>query len=634
MEPGAAPDPRRWRALALVCVAFFMVILDVAIVNVALPSIQEDLGISRDTLQWIVTAYSLAFGGFLLLGGRAADLLGRRKVFMFGMVLFTGGSLACGLADSGTQLIIFRAIQGLGGAIVSPATLAIISDSFRHDQAERNKAFGIWGAVAGSGAAAGVLLGGILVEYLGWEAIFFVNVPVGVAIFALAPTLISEGRVEGADRRVDVLGAALVTSGLVLFVYAMSEAPDAGWGSAQTLGLTAVSVALVAAFFWWEARTPTPIVPLGLFRIRPVFVANTVGVLLGATLFGGFFLLTLYMQTVLGYSALEAGLAFLATAGMTIPRRGDRASRRHARGREARDDGRHRVPGLRVPLVHAAAGRRDVLEEPVHPVRDQRLRPGVHLHPHGPRSALPHRGSDRRCRLGPAQHLAAARRCGRCRADLDDLQRASRHARGRRRGPVVGADRRLQLGLRGRLGLRAARRGRRLGSPQARRRSGRGRPATRPRGLAARPGLLHQLRRRDLDVSVLEDPRELVPVELPVEAQAEPAAVPEVRRTEEPLGVGLDEHLLNAALGRSPQRERPVAVVVVQDHREGALVPDEKGRVTVAQPLAGLRKGEAELADAIEDLIVVSHARTWRTRRARCGPRARPTQLPRPVRSR
>src|SRR5829696_8275542 len=306
MEPGAAPDPRRWRALALVCVAFFMVILDVAIVNVALPSIQEDLGISRDTLQWIVTAYSLAFGGFLLLGGRAADLLGRRKVFMFGMVLFTGGSLACGLADSGTQLIIFRAIQGLGGAIVSPATLAIISDSFRHDQAERNKAFGIWGGVAGSGAAAGVLLGGILVEYLGWEWIFFVNVPVGIAIFALAPTLISEGRIEDADRRVDVLGAALVTSGLVLFVYAMSEAPDAGWASAQTLGLTALSVALVAAFFWWEARTPTPIVPLRLFRIRPVFVANTVGVLLGATIFGGF-------------SPLEAGFAFLATAGMTIP---------------------------------------------------------------------------------------------------------------------------------------------------------------------------------------------------------------------------------------------------------------------------------------------------------------------------
>jgi EmrB/QacA subfamily drug resistance transporter len=319
MEGVIVPDPRRWRALALVCVAFFMVILDVAIVNVALPSIGRDLELSRDTLQWIVTAYSLAFGGFLLLGGRAADLLGRRRVFMFGMVLFTGGSLACGIAESGTQLIVFRALQGLGGAIVSPATLAIISDAFRHDAAERNKAFGIWGAVAGSGAAAGVLLGGVLVEYLGWAWIFFVNVPVGAAIFALTPTLISEGRIEGADRRVDALGAILVTSGLVLFVYAMSEAPDAGWGSAQTLGLTALAVALVAAFFWWETRAPAPIVPLGLFRIRPVFVANTVGVLLGATLFGGFFLLTLYMQDILGYSPLEAGLAFLATAGMTIP---------------------------------------------------------------------------------------------------------------------------------------------------------------------------------------------------------------------------------------------------------------------------------------------------------------------------
>ncbi|HEU6446639.1 MAG TPA: MFS transporter [Gaiellaceae bacterium] len=319
MEAGIVPDPRRWRALALVCVAFFMVILDVAIVNVALPSIQRELELSRDTLQWIVTAYSLAFGGFLLLGGRAADLLGRRRVFMFGMVLFTGGSLACGLADSGGQLIAFRALQGLGGAIVSPATLAIISDAFRHDTAERNKAFGIWGAVAGSGAAAGVLLGGVIVEYLGWSWIFFVNVPVGIAIFALTPVLISEGRIEGAERRVDAAAAILVTAGLVTFVYAMSEAPDAGWFSLQTIGLTAVAVALVAAFFWKETRTDAPLVPLGLFRIRAVFVANTTGFLLGATIFGGFFLLTLYMQNILGYSPLEAGFAFLATAGMTIP---------------------------------------------------------------------------------------------------------------------------------------------------------------------------------------------------------------------------------------------------------------------------------------------------------------------------
>ena len=313
------PDPRRWHALALVCVAFFMVVLDVAIVNVALPSIQTDLEISRDTLQWIVTAYSLAFGGFLLLGGRAADLFGRRRVFMIGMALFTAGSLACALATSGTMLIIFRAIQGFGGAIVSPATLAIISAAFRHGGAERNKAFGIWGGVAGSGAAAGVLLGGVLVEYLGWEWIFLVNVPVGIAIIALAPWLISEGRIEGADRRVDPLAAVLVTAGLVSFVYAMSEAPDAGWTSGQTFLFTAIAVVLIAIFLWREVRTDAPLVPLWIFRLRPVTVANAVGALLGGAIFGGFFLLTLYMQQVLGYSPLKAGVAFLATAGTTIP---------------------------------------------------------------------------------------------------------------------------------------------------------------------------------------------------------------------------------------------------------------------------------------------------------------------------
>jgi EmrB/QacA subfamily drug resistance transporter len=313
------PDPRRWHALALVCVAFFMVVLDVAIVNVALPSIQTDLGITRDQLQWIVTAYSLAFGGFLLLGGRAADLLGRRRVFMVGMAIFTIGSLACALSGSGTALIIFRALQGFGGAIVSPATLAIISASFRHGGAERNKAFGIWGGVAGSGAAAGVLLGGVLVEYLSWEWIFLVNVPVGVAIIALAPWLISESRVEGGDRRVNPLAAVLVTAGLVSFVYAMSEAPDAGWASAQTFLFTAAAVVLIAAFYFLERREESPLVPFWIFRMRPVTVANAVGALLGGALFGGFFLLTLYMQNVLGYSPLEAGVAFLATAGTTIP---------------------------------------------------------------------------------------------------------------------------------------------------------------------------------------------------------------------------------------------------------------------------------------------------------------------------
>jgi EmrB/QacA subfamily drug resistance transporter len=322
MSETPVPDPRRWHALALVCVAFFMVVLDVSIVNVALPSMATDLGLSQNTLQWIVTAYSLAFGGFLLLGGRAADVFGRRKVFMLGMGLFTFASLMCGFAQDGTWLIAFRAVAGLGGAIVSPATLSIINAAFRHGGAERNKAFGIWGAIAGSGAAAGVLLGGILTEYLGWEWIFFVNVPVGITVIALTPWLVSEGRAEDVDPHTDPFAAVLVTSGLVAFVYAMSEAPDAGWLSLQTIGLTLVAVALVAAFFVKETRTDSPLVPLGLFRVRHVFVANTVGFCLGGAIFGGFFLLTLYMQGVLGYSALEAGLAFLATAGTTIPAAG------------------------------------------------------------------------------------------------------------------------------------------------------------------------------------------------------------------------------------------------------------------------------------------------------------------------
>jgi EmrB/QacA subfamily drug resistance transporter len=299
-----------------------MVVLDVSIVNVALPSMATDLGLSQNTLQWIVTAYSLAFGGFLLLGGRAADVFGRRKVFMLGMGLFTFASLMCGFAQDGTWLIAFRAVAGLGGAIVSPATLSIINAAFRHGGAERNKAFGIWGAIAGSGAAAGVLLGGILTEYLGWEWIFFVNVPVGITVIALTPWLVSEGRAEDVDPHTDPFAAVLVTSGLVAFVYAMSEAPDAGWLSLQTIGLSLVAVALVAAFFVKETRTDSPLVPLGLFRVRHVFVANTVGFCLGGAIFGGFFLLTLYMQGVLGYSALEAGLAFLATAGTTIPAAG------------------------------------------------------------------------------------------------------------------------------------------------------------------------------------------------------------------------------------------------------------------------------------------------------------------------
>ena len=311
------PDPRRWQALALVCVAFFMTILDVSIVNVALPSIGTELHFSQESLQWVITAYAITFGGFLLLGGRAADLLGRRSVFMVGVALFTIASLACGLASSESFLIAARAVQGLGAAIISPATLSIITTAF-DEGAERNKALGIWGAMGGSGAAVGVLAGGVLTKYLGWEWIFFVNVPVGVLVLLLAPRVVRETRVEGARRRYDPLGAVTVTSGLALLVYTISKAPDVGWGSARTIVLLAVSAALLAVFLAWEAWTRDPLMPLRIFRIRTVTGANVVGALLAAVVYSNFFVLTLYVQQVLHYSALKAGLTFLATAGTVI----------------------------------------------------------------------------------------------------------------------------------------------------------------------------------------------------------------------------------------------------------------------------------------------------------------------------
>ena len=312
-----APDPRRWKALALICTAFFMVVLDIAIVNVALPSIGRDLEFSEDNLQWVITAYTLTFGGFLLLGGRAADLLGRRLMFMIGVGFFAAASLACGLANSEATLIGARAVQGLGAAIVSPAVLSIITTTFT-EGAERNKALGVWGGVGGSGAAAGVLFGGILTKYLGWEWIFFVNVPVALAVLALTPRLVRESRRTMAEHRFDALGALTATAGLVVLVYAISEAPDVGWATVRTIGLLAVSVVLLAFFLVWEMRAPAPLMPLGIFRIRLVAAANAVGFLQAAGIFGHFLLLTLYMQQVLGYSALQTGFGFLATAGSAV----------------------------------------------------------------------------------------------------------------------------------------------------------------------------------------------------------------------------------------------------------------------------------------------------------------------------
>jgi EmrB/QacA subfamily drug resistance transporter len=312
-----APDPRRWKALILICAAIFVVVLDIAIVNVALPSIGSDLDFAEKNLQWVITAYGLTYGGFLLLGGRAADLLGRRLVFMGGLALFTVASLVCGLSTSSAMLIAARGVQGLGAAIVTPAALSIISTTFT-EGSERNKALGAWGAVGGGGAAAGVVMGGVLTKYLGWEWIFWVNVPVGLTVLLLAPFYVRESRREDVVHDYDPLGALSVTSGLIVLVYAISEAPDVGWGTFRTIGLLALSAALLIFFLVWEWREKAPLMPLGIFRIRLLAAANVVGLLMAGGMYGTFLLLTLYMQQVLHLSVLQTGLAFLATAGTAV----------------------------------------------------------------------------------------------------------------------------------------------------------------------------------------------------------------------------------------------------------------------------------------------------------------------------
>ncbi|HLX32813.1 MAG TPA: MFS transporter [Gaiellaceae bacterium] len=313
----SGPDPRRWLALALVCVAFFMTVLDVSIVNVALPSIGRALHFSSTGLQWVITAYAITFGGFLLLGGRAGDILGRKRMFLVGVALFSLASLVCGLAGSTGVLISARAVQGLGAAIVSPATLSIITTTFE-EGAERNKALGIWGAMGGSGAAAGVLFGGLLTRYAGWEWIFFVNVPVGALVLALTPRIVRESRAPDIARDFDVVGASSVTGGLALLVYAISKAPVDGWGNATTIALLVAAAVLIGFFVFWETRVENPLMPLSIFRILTLAGANVVGLLLGASIFADFFLLTLYVQYVLHYSALKTGITFLATAGTVV----------------------------------------------------------------------------------------------------------------------------------------------------------------------------------------------------------------------------------------------------------------------------------------------------------------------------
>jgi EmrB/QacA subfamily drug resistance transporter len=303
----------RWRAFALLAVAFFMTIVDLAIVNVALPTIGRKLQFSEANLQWVVTAYGLTFGGFLLLGGRAADLLGRRRVLMIGLAVFTAASLACGLATTDTFLIVMRGVQGLGAAIILPAALSIVMEMFQ-EGAERNKALGIWGGIGASGATVGLIAGGLLTRYAGWEYIFYLNVPIGAAALVLVPRVVPESRLATIRRRYDPFGAITVTGGLLLLVYAFSEAPQIGWGATRTIGELAVSVALLLAFLVIETRVDAPLMPLSIFRLKTLAGANAVGLLLGGSFFAYIFVGTLYMQQVLGYSALKTGLTWLATS--------------------------------------------------------------------------------------------------------------------------------------------------------------------------------------------------------------------------------------------------------------------------------------------------------------------------------
>jgi EmrB/QacA subfamily drug resistance transporter len=313
-----AENRNPWLVLTLVCMAQFMVILDATIVNVALPSIQADLGMSDANLQWVVNAYALTFGGFLLLGGRAGDLIGRKRVFLVGVVVFTIASLMCGLAPSEGTLIVFRGLQGLGAALIAPAALSIITTTFT-EGAERTKAMGVWAAIAVGGGAVGLVLGGVLTTVFSWPWIFFVNLPIGFAVFLASLRDVPESKDEHEHRSFDVAGAVTVTAGLLALVYGIVKAQEKGWTSLHTGGFFALAFALLAAFLLIERRSPDPLVRLSIFRVKTVRAANVAMFLVAAGLFATFYFNTLYLQRVLGFSALEAGLAFLPfTAGIII----------------------------------------------------------------------------------------------------------------------------------------------------------------------------------------------------------------------------------------------------------------------------------------------------------------------------
>ncbi len=309
----ASTDINRWRAFALLAVSYFMTTVDLTIVNVSLPTIGRDLHFTAASLQWVATAYALALGGFLLLGGRAADLLGRRRLLIAGLAVFTAASLGCALSDGDVSLIAMRAVQGLGAAIMLPAALSIVMNMF-DEGADRNKALGIWGGLGAAGGTVGLITGGLVTRYLGWQYIFYLNVPIGAAALALAPRIVPDSRISTPRRRFDALGAIVGTAGLVVLVDAISQAPQYGWGSTRTVALIAGSTALLIAFLVNESRVDSPVLPLSIFRLRTVAGANVAALLLGGSFFAFVFAGTLYMQEVLHFSALQSGAAWLAAS--------------------------------------------------------------------------------------------------------------------------------------------------------------------------------------------------------------------------------------------------------------------------------------------------------------------------------
>jgi MFS family permease len=432
---------KRW-ILALTCLAQFMVILDISVVNVALPSIRKDLGFSAVDLQWVVNAYTLTFAGFLLLGGRAADLLGRRRVFVAGLLLFAAASLAGGLSTSQGMLTAARAVQGLGGAVVAPATLAIITTTFDEGY-ERNRALGYWGAMGAVGGSTGVLLGGVLTQLLGWQWILFINVPVGVLGAMGAMRFISEStRTAAGERHFDVAGALSVTAGLVLLTFAIVRTDVNGWTSAPTLEVAGAGLALLVLFVFIERRAPRPLIPLGIFRSRTLTAANLVVFLLGCSVFAMWYFVSLYLQQVLGYTPIETGLCFLPMTGAIIV-----ASTFAARLSARLGPGPILTLGMTLLRQRRPSRRRRHHDGP---------RAVLRARHHRGRSGRPALGG--RAGLGPGQHLAPGRRLAGAGRARDDRDPAHERPRWRPRPRRERAHRRLPARLRGRRDVRVRRR--------------------------------------------------------------------------------------------------------------------------------------------------------------------------------